>query len=105
MPLTEAERTSVYKHLKYTVLTTPTTLSLGSPQVTQAKFVLDQNLLNITPAGEASIRETLAKLDCFERKIDEIIEGVDVAGMGTIRFRQGDALLDIEDVYRRYQLR
>ncbi|HVH97145.1 MAG TPA: hypothetical protein VM869_00480 [Enhygromyxa sp.] len=104
MPLTEAERISAMRHLGYTVLSTPTSLSLGFPGITQANFVAEQNLLNLTAAGEKLVREQLERLDCLQRKLDQVALGSDVDSAGGVRFRPSESIENIERVYNRYQL-
>jgi hypothetical protein len=103
MPLTDFERTSVLRHLSYTVLSTPTTLSLGYPMVTQANLIAENNMRNLTAAGEKLTREQLERLNCVEKKIDEVSLDSDIAQTGAIKFRQSEALADLRQRYKELQ--
>jgi hypothetical protein len=103
MPLTEFERTSVLRHLGYTVLSSPTTLSLGYPMVTQANLIIENNSRNLTAAGEKLVRAQLERLDCIEKKIDGVSLDSDIARTGNIHFRQSESLADLRDRYRELQ--
>jgi hypothetical protein len=103
MPLTEHERKRVLRHLGYTVLSTPTTLSLGYPMVTQADLIAENNMQNLDPGGEKLVREQLEKLDCFEKKLDSVSLDSDIAKTGSITFQQTDALFNLRERYKELQ--
>ena len=105
MALSERQKQRVYYHLKYTQLTTPTTLSLGDPSVTMAKFRLDQNLANVLPITEVDVIATIDRLDCIEGQLDTMrgsAPWVSSVGSTEFDFETGLSVLEVE--YRRYQL-
>ena len=89
--LTVAERKRVLFHLDYAQLTLPTTLSLGLPIVTQARFLVEQNMLFLDPASEPIVREIIARLDCIILEADKARQSLIVIKTGTTEFRE-DAL-------------
>lgn len=103
MPLTEAERIRIRQHLSYTVLSTPTTLSLGFPEITQADFIVENNALNIQPSAEPLIRTKLETLDCLMERMTQVAIGSDIKKTGTIEFRPGDAIDDLQHLYQWHQ--
>ena len=106
MALTERQKQRVYYHLRYTQLTTPTTLSLGDPSVTMAKFRLDQNMANVLPITEVDVIQTIDRLDCIDAQLDQMRASapwVSKVGSTSFDFETGKLTLDAE--YRKHQLR
>jgi hypothetical protein len=89
--LTEQERRRVLYHLDYPQISLPTTLSLGLPVVTQARFIIEQNVRFADPGGEQIVREILARLDCILSEIDQARRALIIAQTGDTKFRE-DAL-------------
>lgn len=85
--LTDAEQQRVLFHLSYTQLSTPTTLSLGLPIVTQARFVVDMNMFHIKPMAESVVREVIAKLECILKLIEQAQAGLLIKRSGDTEFR------------------
>ena len=86
--LTETERSRVLYHLDYPQISLPTTLSLGLPVITQARFVIEQNLQFIDPRGEVIIRECIGELDCILRQIAEARKALILKRTGDTEFRE-----------------
>lgn len=86
--LTEAERKRVLFHLDYAQLTLPTTLSLGLPIVTEARFLVEQNMRALDAAAEPIIREIIARLDCIIREADEARRSLIIKKTGQTEFRE-----------------
>lgn len=86
--LTEQERRRVLYHLDYTQLTLPTTLSLGLPVITQARFVIEQNLRYADAGAEPIVREIVARLDCILLEIDKARAARLVERTGDTYFRE-----------------
>jgi len=104
--LTERQKQRIYYHLQYTQLTTPTTLSLGDPSVTMAKFRIDQNIANILPISEPDVIATIDRLDCIEKQLDQLRGSAPwVASVGSTKFDFEAGLFTLQEEYRRYQLK
>ena len=99
--LTEAERKRVLYHLDYAQLTLPTTLSLGLAIVTQARFIVEQNMLALDPQSEPTVREVIARLDCIILEADEARRSLIVIKSGSTEFRE-DAVERIWLEYERW---
>lgn len=85
--LTELERKRVLYHLDYALLTIPTTLSLGLPIITQARFIVEQNSNNIDPQSEPFIRKCLTELDCCEAEATKARQALIISRAGDTTFR------------------
>ena len=106
MALTERQRQRVLYHLQYTQLSTPTTLSLGDPSVTLARFRVDQNLTNLLPITEPDVIATIDRLDCIETQLDQLRASAPwVAAVGTTKFDFETGLLVLEDQQQTYRLK
>lgn len=94
-------------HLEYTQLSTPTALSLGSAVITQAKLLLDTNAINLDPIAEPDVIDTIERLDCTEKQLDQLAatmaSGVSSTGSTKFDFETASELLGQR--YRKYQLR
>ncbi len=86
--LTEQERRRVLYHLDYPQLSLPTTLSLGLPVITQARFVIEQNVRYADPGGEQNVREVVARLDCILQEIDQARRSLIIKRTGDTEFRE-----------------
>lgn len=102
--LSAIQKQQVYKHLAYGQLRTPTTMSIGDPSVTFARYRLDQNLGNLDASGEFAVLQTLERLECIEAQKFEVMKSIIVAKTGSTVFRD-DALEKLDDQYLIYQLR
>jgi hypothetical protein len=102
--LTELERKRVLYHLDYALLSLPTTLGLGLPIVTQARFIVEQNMLNVDAASEPLIRQVLGRLDCIEREMDQARGALVMSRTGDTYFRE-DAIERIEIQYAKWRNR
>lgn len=100
--LTEAEISRVMFHLDYPQISLPTTLSLGLPVITQARFIIEQNLRFMDPRGEAVIRECSSRLDCILLQIDQARGALIVQRTGDTVFRD-DAVEHIWMEYKRWR--
>ena len=102
--LSAIEKKQVYDHLGYGQLSTPTSMSIGDPSVTFARYRLDQNLLLLDAAGEPAVRRALDRLECIEIQMDKVRDAILVSKSGSTVFRD-DAIPQLEGQYERYQLR
>lgn len=102
--LTGLERKRVLYHLDYALLSLPTTLGLGLPIVTQARFVVEQNMLNVDPDSEPLIREVMGRLDCIIRETDQARQALVMSRTGDTHFRE-DAIQRIDLEYAKWVTR
>lgn len=102
--LTNAERKRVLYHLDYALLSLPTTLGLGLPIVTQARFIAEQNMLNFDADGEPQLREVVARLDCIIREVDKARGALIMERTGDTVFRE-DAVERLWIEYGRWVLK
>jgi len=102
--LTEAERKRVLFHLDYALLTVPTTLSLGLPIITQARFLVEQNMLAIDPQSEPAVREMIGRLDCIILEMDQARRALIISETGGTKFRE-NALQYLEIEHDRWRTR
>lgn len=107
MALSERVKQRARYHLEYTQLTTLTGLSLGTPVITQAKFLLDTNLINLDPIAEPDVIDTVERLDCNEKQRDQLAETMasGVAMTGGTKFDYEGPMYLLESRYRQYQNR
>jgi hypothetical protein len=95
--LSEAERGKVLYHLDYALLSQPTTLDLGLPIVTQARFMVEQNMLRLDPGREPLVRTVIARLDCIIAEKDAARRALVMVRTGETEFRaEAQMLLDQE---------
>jgi hypothetical protein len=87
--LTEQERRRVLFHLDYPQISLPTTLSLGLPVITQARFIIEQNVIFADPGGEPIVREIVQRLDCILLEIDQARKALIIKRTGDTEFREG----------------
>jgi hypothetical protein len=99
--LTELERKRVLYHLDYALLSLPTTLGLGLPIVTQARFIVEQNMLHVDAASEPLIREVMGRLDCIVRETDQARAALVMSRTGETHFRD-DAIQRIDLEYAKW---
>lgn len=104
MALSDQDRGRALYHLNYALLATPTALSLGDPTVTQAKFLVEQNMLNFDDKHEGLVIQTLDRLDCIESEMDAVRGALIISRSGDTEFRD-DALPQLEEQYERWQFR
>jgi hypothetical protein len=102
--LTELERKRVLYHLDYALLSLPTTLGLGLPIVTQARFIVEQNMLHVDAASEPLIREVMGRLDCIVRETDQARAALVMSRTGETYFRE-DAIQRIDLEYAKWVTR
>lgn len=107
MALTRRQIQRARYHLSYTQLTTPTSLSLGSATITQAKLLLDTNALNLDPIAEPDVIATIDRLDCNEKQRDQLATTMSsgLSASGATKFEYEKPLNLLEKRYREYQLR
>lgn len=99
--LTEQERRRVLYHLDYAQLSLPTTLSLGIPVITQARWVIEQNVRFVDPGGEQIVREVVERLDCILKDLDRARSSLMLERVGDTVFRE-DAVERLWMEYRRW---
>jgi hypothetical protein len=98
--LTTAQKARVFFHLDYAQLSTPTTLSLGLAVVTQARFVIEQNLEYLDPTREGIVLEIVAQLDCILAQRTGFRQSLEVTAVGSTKIRGPEAFAQLEDEYR-----
>ena len=101
MALSTTQRLRILRHVDYALLSTPTTLSLGSPTITQARFIIEQNLLNLDEAAEKLVLTDLERCDRIECQMDQVSQAMIVRKQGETEFRD-DALEQLRDRYNDY---
>jgi hypothetical protein len=102
--LTEAQRKRVLYHLDYALLSLPTTLGLGLPIVTQARFIVEQNMLFLDPSAEPFVHEVVGRLDCIIREMDQARGGLMIERTGDTVFR-AEALPMLKIEYKDWVMR
>lgn len=107
MALTQRQIQRARYHLNYTQLTTVTALALGSPVITQAKFLLDTNAINLDPIAEPDVIATITRLDCTEQQLDQLAANMSsgVAATGGTKFDYETPNYLLEKRYHTYQLK
>jgi hypothetical protein len=102
--LTGAQINLVLEHLDYTLITLPTSLSAGLPVITQADFLVRNNLNNLDPAAEARVIKAVGRLECIHNQMDEVRDTMSLQRTGGTVFRD-DALDQLEGQYKMFQRR
>lgn len=102
--LTPLTRKRVLYHLDYAQLTLPTTLSLGLPITTLARFVVEQNMLNFDELSEPLLIRVLDQLDCCEREAIEARQALLIKRAGETEWRE-DAVDRIWLEYKRWMMK
>jgi hypothetical protein len=103
--LTAAEKERVRYHLAYTQVAWPAQLSLGWPLTTQADFLVNANMDNLSAPGETIVREAVRELDCILGQISANRQTLVITQVDTTKFAGGDGLEALWNEYRRWRLR
>lgn len=102
MALSDDEKERVRYHMGYHGIEFKTSLTLGTPSVTQSLFILESALGDLQPVAEKSVRRAVQELDCLEDLMSKATATVEVkstggASAGGVRFRDGYETWDILD--------
>jgi hypothetical protein len=84
MALTDDEKGKVREYLGYPQLEAATFYQLGTPRQARPAFVLEQNMLNLLPAGEVQVRALLAKLANSRSEIEASLGRLKASKLGPI---------------------
>jgi hypothetical protein len=84
MALTDSEKSLIRRYLGYPEVTPVTIIQSGTARFAQTAFVLEQNMLNLTPSGEMQVRAILAQLATSRTEIDASLGRLKAAKVGSI---------------------